>query len=76
MEGAAPPLTLFVLKAIYQHQTGIDSPHGFTHFTWQIQILFIQIKILHPTQSFFSDGQFSELSCAEDHQPPGISKKF
>ena len=31
MEGAAPPLTLFVLKAIYQHQTGIDSLHGFTH---------------------------------------------
>ena len=25
MEGAAPPVTLFVLKAIYQPQTGIDS---------------------------------------------------
>ena len=28
---AAPPLTLFVLKAIYQHQWGIDSLQGFTH---------------------------------------------
>ena len=28
---AAPPVTLFVLKAIYQHQWGIDSLRGFTH---------------------------------------------